>query len=249
MILPFIIFVVALHAWGRRKNRRIANTWAQAHTPALQKEFAVVGFTAPPNPSADEVSSEGLLQSSLAEKPVEILKEKTGQEFTTYATGRQNTAFVDIKLELIKRYNPMTYMVELILSILFESFKEPSERMEATSYSFDGREKDIVPVATQAAQEDLESRVKSLHSNYDGFVFAIVHKSHMRKLRDDRYDVSLTYTKDNAKLPAWATVMSESAEITDALVTPDLIKAIEQAGDEAFEYLIISDQPLDKPQK
>jgi hypothetical protein len=247
MILPFIIFVVILHAWGRRKNRRMANTWAKAHTPALQKEFAVVGFTGESNPTADEVSADGLLQSSLAEKPIEILKEKTGQEYATYASGRQNTAFVDVKLTLYKRYNPMTLIIESVLALLFDSFTGPLERMEATSYSFDGREKDLVPVATHAAQEDLEQRVKSLKSTYDGFVWAVVHKSHMRKLRDERYDVSLTFTKDNAKLPNWVTVMSESAEITDTLLTQDLIKAIEQAGEERFECLVVTDQPLEKP--
>lgn len=42
--------------------------------------------------------------------------------------------------------------------------------------------------------------------------------------------------------------MTESAEITDKLLTPELIKAIEQAGDD-FEYLIVTDQPVDKPKK
>ena len=53
----------------------------------------------------------------------------------------------------------------------------------------------------------------------------------MKRLRNDRYDVSITTTRDNAKLPNWATVMSESAEVTDALLTPELVKAIGEAGE------------------
>jgi hypothetical protein len=71
----------------------------------------------------------------------------------------------------------------------------------------------------------------------------------MKRLRDDRYDISLTTTKDHPKLPAWATVMSEANEITETLLTPDLIKAVHEAGDDAFEALIITDQPQDRPNK
>lgn len=70
----------------------------------------------------------------------------------------------------------------------------------------------------------------------------------MKKLREDRYDLSITFTKDNAKLPIWTTVMSESAEVTQTLLTDELASAVKQAGD-LFEYLIISDQPVDKPTK
>ena len=68
----------------------------------------------------------------------------------------------------------------------------------------------------------------------------------MKALRDERYDVSLTTTKDHPKLPIWATVMTESAEVTDFLLTPELVKAVEAAG-ELMNYLIITDQPIDKP--
>ena len=70
----------------------------------------------------------------------------------------------------------------------------------------------------------------------------------MRLLREERYDISLILPKDHEKLPAWTTVMSEAAEITETILTPDLAKAIEEAGD-LFEYLIITDQPVDKPTK
>jgi hypothetical protein len=42
--------------------------------------------------------------------------------------------------------------------------------------------------------------------------------------------------------------MSESAEVTDLLLSPELIKAVEEAG-ELLEHLIITDQPVDRPKK
>ena len=217
----------------------------------LEKEYASVGFGGRKAPTVDDVQSSGLAKSLTSDDlviPQELLKEKTAQEFVTYATGRQNVAFTDINVKLFKRYNPATLFIEFILGFLFESMAMPAERMEATSYAFDGREKDLVPARSQQQLEAIEAQGKSKSSIYDPFVFAVVHKDLMRKVRDDRYDISLTSTKDHAKLPVWATTMSESAEITEKLLTADLIKAVESAGD-AFEYLVVTDQPLDKPTK
>ena len=216
----------------------------KAHGPILEKEFALVGFGRRKAPAADGQQSSPLTEALESESvPQTLLKEKTAQEFVTYATGRQNVAFVDIKLTLYKRYNPATFLVEWIMSFFLDSIRAPTERMEATAYTFDGKEKDVVP-----KQKGQEQEIRVPQSSYDNFVWAVVHKEAMRNLRDDRYDISLTSTKDHAKLPAWATTMSESAEITDFFLTSELIKAIESAGD-AFEYLVVTDQPLDKPLK
>ncbi|KAL1954959.1 hypothetical protein VTO42DRAFT_417 [Malbranchea cinnamomea] len=238
-ILPFILFIVLWHVWGSRKNRRKAKVWVQAHLPTLQSEFAVVGYGGVPkeSPPASFVSDLDL--------PESLLKEKSLNEFTTYATGRQNLAFVDVSLKLLKRYNPMLILGDWFLGLFFESIPPLIEKAEITAYAFDGKEKDLVPHAPGDVEEP---KNKSSSSSYDGFVFAIVHKSVMRQLRHDRYDVSLTFTKDNPKLPEWATVMSEAAEITDMMLTPDLIKAVEAAGD-LFESLIVTDQPTLKPTK
>ncbi|KAA8648855.1 hypothetical protein EYZ11_007645 [Aspergillus tanneri] len=232
MVMPLILLIVVFHLWGTRKNRRKAREWAQAHAPALQSEFAVVGFGG--IPKSEDISSELV-------SPDTLLKEKSAQEFTSYATGRQNVAFVDISIKLPKRYNPVIYWTDQVFSFLFESWTAPTETYEAIAYTFDGKEKDVVPVPAQDT-----SSLKVNNSAYDGFIWAAVHKNHMRQFRQDRYDASMTFTKDNAKLPQWVTVMTESAEITDALLTPELIQAIEKAGDD-FKYLIITDQPIDKP--
>ncbi|KAG5293706.1 DUF1682 domain-containing protein [Histoplasma capsulatum G186AR] len=254
-VIPFIACLLLLHVWGMGKNRRKAKKWAQAHLPILQSEFAVVGYGgvgARRAPSADNVQAEGLPAAAASADlvvPESVLKEKTGTEFATYATGRQNVAFLDVSINLFRWYNPLYMLGDSVISMFLDSWPVPVERVQCTAYAFDGKERDLVPAPSAVEKELIEQRTKGANnSSYDGFVFAVVHKNCMRRLREDRYDISLTFTKDNPKLPEWATVMSESAEITELMLTADLIKAIEEAGED-FEYLIITDQPLDKPTK
>lgn len=237
IVLPFVLVIVLFHLWGTRKNRRRVREWAQAHGRTMQNEFAVVGFEGTHrSTSGDSITSELI-------SPDTMLKEKSPQEFSSYATGRQNVAFVDVSLKLPRRYNPVLYIAEYCFSFFFDSWPAPVERVEATAYSFDGKEKDLVPVPANDT-----SSLKVNNSTYDGFIWAVVHKNSMRTFRQDRYDASMTFTKDSPKLPPWVTVMTENAEITETLLTPELIKAIEQAGHD-LEYLIVTDQPLDKPTK
>jgi hypothetical protein len=245
IIFPFIVLVVLIHIWGTRKNRSKARQWIAKHAPALEQEYASVGFGGRRSPSLDTVQSDGLLKATSSDDyiiPDEILKENAANEFVTYATGRQNIAFLDIKLTLLKRYNPLIIIGEALTGFFFESLPATVERMEATAYSFDGNESKLVPTAKD------ESRKSAGNSTYDGFVWAIVNKDMMAHLRQDRYDISLTTTKDHAKLPPWATIMSESSEVTDVLLTPELIKAVQDCGD-LLDALVITDQPVDRPKK
>ena len=229
-ILAFIIAILAWHLYGTRKNRSKAKKWIEVSAPALEKEFSHVGFLGPRNSAAGNDYRKDL-------------KEKTPKDFSTYATGRQNVAFVDVNLTLTPTYSPVTLLVEYGLSLFFDSIPAPDERIDAILYPFDGKEALTVPGQLPGAQE-----LSKTKSTYDSFVWAVVNKDNMKQLRDDRYDVSLTSTKDHPKLPQWATVMSESAEVTELLLTPELVKAVETAGD-IFEYLIITDQPIDRPTK
>ncbi|GAP89618.1 putative duf1682 domain protein [Rosellinia necatrix] len=227
IILSVIAFICTLHFIGSRLNRSKAKAWAKAHTPLLTGEFSLVGFG-------------GLAISE--DESDKVLREKSLFEFASYATGRQNIAFMDVKLSLMKRFNPFVLIPDYIIGFLWEGYPSPEDSVGATIYPFDGREAQIVPGIPGAA----ELRSKDTKSTYDGFVWAIVNKSQMKELRDERYDVSITFTKDHAKLPIWTTVMSESAEVTSALLSDELVDAIEKAG-ELFDYLIITDQPLEKP--
>ncbi|KAI0603485.1 DUF1682 domain protein [Biscogniauxia sp. FL1348] len=226
-ILSIIAVIFTVHFIGTSLNRTKSKAWIKAHASVLTSEFALVGFGASPQSDPE---------------PEKLLKEKSLFEYASYATGRQNVAFMDIKLSLIKRFNPLMTVLESILGFFFDSFGSPEDVMEATIYPFDGREAQIVPALPGAA----EIRSKDAKSAYDGFVWAIVNKERMKQLREDRYDLSITFTKDNPKLPIWATVMSESAEITATFLTDELAAAVKKAGD-LLDYVIISDQPVDKP--
>jgi hypothetical protein len=243
VILLIIGVILSIHLWGTKTNRSKAKSWITAHAPALEKEFALVGF-GKSAPSIADAEGQGLTRSLLDDANVELLKEKSLNEFKTYASGRANVAFLDANITLHKRYNPFGMLIDYALSFFFDSMPSPTEKLNAVIYPFDGRENLIVPGLQVPGAHEL--RNKDTKSSYDGFVWAVVNKDTMRTLRDERYDVSITTTKDNAKLPVWATVMSEAAEITDLLLTPELIKAVEQAG-ELLQHLVISDQPVDKP--
>lgn len=240
IIFGLMVIVLLVHFVGTRLNRSKARAWAKAHAQLLAGEFALVGFGRVPAALASQedegAALEALASATTSSDPSTLVKENSLFEFASYATGRQNVAFVDTKLKLIKRFNPFMVIAEYILSFFLESQPAPSDTLEATLYPFDGKETLTVPGLTGGANK----------STYDGFVWAIVNKDRMKGVRDDRFDVSITFTKDHAKLPPWLTVMSESAEITEALLTPELIKAAEVAG-ESLDYLIISDQPIDKP--
>ncbi|ESZ93232.1 putative UPF0674 endoplasmic reticulum membrane protein [Sclerotinia borealis F-4128] len=245
IILGLLIIIVSIHLFGTSTNRKKAKKWMTAHAPVLRKEFALVGFggRAPTIEETEREETANSLAKQL-ELPEDMLKEKSLQEYATYATGRQNIAFLDVNIKLFKRYNPFALILEYGFSLFFDTVATPIERMEAVLYPFDGRENLTVPGQAPGA---LELR-KGTKSTYDNFVWAIVNKETMKQLRDSRYDVSITGTKDSPKLPNWATVMSESAETTEFLLTPELIKAVEMAGD-LLEHLIITDQPIDQPLK
>lgn len=240
-ILVCIGIVLVLHMIGARLNRSKARKWAQAHAVAIASEFALVGFEGVSPVHADK-SGDELVEALSGERAGEVLKEKSLFEFATYATGRQNVAFMDAKLTLKKRFSPFTTIVESALGFFSESFAPPEDSLEAILYPFDGMEANTVPGIPGAA----ELKVKDSKSTFDGFVWAIVNKERMKQIRDDRYDLSITSTRDHAKLPIWLTTMTESAEITDTLLTPELIKAAEGAG-ELLDYFIVTDQPVEKP--
>ncbi|RYC58571.1 hypothetical protein CHU98_g7639 [Xylaria longipes] len=227
VILAIIAVICTMHFIGSRLNRAKSKAWAKAHAPLLTSEFAQVGF------GGSRISGD---------ESDKVLKEKSLFEYASYATGRQNVAFMDVKISLMKRFNPLVLFPDFIIGFLFDSYPIPEDSLGATIYPFDGKEAQIVPGVPGAA----ELRSKDSKSAFDGFVWAVVNKHQMKQLREERYDVSITFTKDHPKLPIWTTVMSESAEITSALLTDELVDAINKAGD-LFDYLVITDQPVEKP--
>ncbi|KAK4946944.1 hypothetical protein LTR10_014086 [Elasticomyces elasticus] len=251
VIIPIILVALLVHFWGTRRNRSRAKKWMAVHAPLLDREFALVGYNQVPKatPYSEGVQGDSLLAASAKlpgdNVPDDMLKEKAAWEYETYATGRQNVAFMDVKIFMKRWMNPVMMIAEEVAGLVSESVKPKPERMEAVLYTFDGKEKEFVPPPVPGSEETGKTKAVG-NSTYDAFVFAVVNKLAMRKLREERYDLSLTFTKDSPKLPNWATVMSESGEVTDMMLTKDLIDAVTKAGD-LLEYLIVTDQPTDKP--
>ncbi|GAB0133971.1 hypothetical protein EsDP_00002359 [Epichloe bromicola] len=232
VILAMAAFIFLFHILGARANRSKAKAWIRANAPVLHKEFALVGFGGVPTLDSKDI------------KPESLIKEKSLFEFATYASGRQNVAFLDVKLTMTKKFNPILGLVETAASFFSDMFAPPQDAVEAFLYPFDGKENLTLPALPGAE----EARARDTKSMYDGFVWALVHKDSMRRLREERYDVTLAATKENSKLPPWLVIMSESAEVTDTLLTSELIDVVKAAGDD-FEYLVVSDQPIEKPAK
>jgi hypothetical protein len=225
IILTFVVVVVIVHFIGATRNRNIAKKWFKRVANVLKDEYALVGF-----------GTQAREYTETEEPEYDALREVSTNEFTSYVSGRENVAYIDINLFLLRRINPLIIIGEYITALFIETMVTPKERAIYTITPFDGDEKELAVEVTGPVKK----------STYDNFVFAIVKKDIMQYLRETCYDLSLAVTKDHAKLPPWAAVLSESAEITDTLLTNDLVKAITLAGDQ-FEFLKVTDQPEDKP--
>lgn len=220
-ILLLIAVVVAVHLWGSRRNRNIAKGFIASIAPVLTKEFAVVGFTNTPNTvPTDKFDLNAAVRSN------------TNTEFVSYATGRQNIATMHTAINLQRRNNPITWAVEAFLSFVIDSVAPPADTITVTITPFDGAE------PTKVAGS----------SKYDSFVWALVNKRHMRRVRDERYDLSLTRTSDWEGLPNWLAVMGESKEVGDMCLYKELKEVVQECGD-FLEFLAISDMPKEKPTK
>ncbi|KAK9383900.1 uncharacterized protein V2V93DRAFT_319174 [Kockiozyma suomiensis] len=141
-------------------------------------------------------------------------------DYVFYATGRLNIASLHGRFALKTRHNIIMLIFDYVFSFLATS-PLPSDKLELT----------VTPAAT-----------------YDNFIFAVVHKDSMKRVRETNYDISLTRTTDSAKLPVCFTVMSEAAEVTDTFFTPALLAALANAQN-VLEYLVLSDLPSERPSK
>ncbi|RPB02090.1 DUF1682-domain-containing protein, partial [Choiromyces venosus 120613-1] len=218
-VLILLFSILGFHFWGTRRNRAIAKKFFGSISPVLSQEFAYVGFD-----PFGRANTEQVVTADYA------LKENHPLEFITYASGRQNIAFMHTTIKLQRRSNPITWFGEHLFAFFFESVPAPTDNATVTISPFDGQ----------------DAGKGGPSSKYDNFVWALVNKNQMKKWREDRYDLSLTRTSDWDGLPNWLAVMSESKEIGDTILTKELKEAVVGCQD-ILEYLIVSDQPVDKP--
>ncbi|KAF3313249.1 hypothetical protein TWF173_006208 [Orbilia oligospora] len=228
-IIGFLTLMVTWHFIGVSVNRKIAKKWVLKNVPLLQREYARVGFQR--TLTTTEEAKEDVAAGKFVGNEKDMIREESSQEFVHYTSGRMNVLSTVFNIKLKGRGNPFLWCFEVVTSFFMDSFAAPSDTVTITTYTSDGAD---------------ASKTGGHNSRYDGFVWGVVNKKAMATHRSARYDLSLTKTVDTPKLPAWLTVMTESAEITDTMLTKDLIAAIEKIGN-GFQYLAITDQPIDKP--
>lgn len=158
------------------------------------------------------------------------VKPITHTEFVSYASGRQNIAFVHTSIRLQARNNPIMWAMEYFLAFFMDSIPTPADIITFTMSPFDGS----------------EPGKATGNSKYDSFVWALVNKRQMRRVREERYDLSLTRTSDWEGLPSWLAVMGESKEVGDMCLYKELKEVVQECGD-FLEYLAVTDMPKEKP--
>lgn len=122
-------------------------------------------------------------------------------------------------------------LIENIVGFLFDSMPTPKDMAVITFSPFDG------------------GNGTGQSTKYDNFVFGFVNKNCIKKYREERYDMSLAKTSEGTVLglPNWSMTLSEGAEMTTILKTDELLKAVADAGDDGFEFLLATDQPIERP--
>jgi len=144
--------------------------------------------------------------------------------FYTFVTGRRNIVYGNISLKMFPRHDPFTIVLDTIGSVLNSSMYEmPADRVEGELL---------------------------ISEDYDKFIWAIVHKNHLRKLRSNRYDLGFTKTSDHKGMGKSFSVMTEVSEITDIILAklPDLVTTV-AACDRILDYVILTDQPEEIPSR
>ncbi|BFZ55231.1 hypothetical protein PYCC9005_002271 [Savitreella phatthalungensis] len=150
-----------------------------------------------------------------------LLKD-TQTRFISYASGRKNVESVHVDITTKPRHD---LLVGYVFSSIYGLYFDQPSLVDRLELNFT-LPRDNVP---------------------DGFVWAVVHKEVMRRLRLSDWDLQFTKTQDLPdKLPREFVCMNELAETNDRLLTADFVTAIQGAKD-CLEYVVVSDQPVKQP--
>ena len=86
---------------------------------------------------------------------------------------------------------------------------------------------------------------------YDSFVLAVLHKNSSSYLRTAGYDLSQFLRPSHVPgLPEHIRIFTESHEITETIINQDILQVLcSPSGKFLFQELIITDQPVKRPEK
>lgn len=145
----------------------------------------------------------------------------SAENYSSYATGRENIAKVNIDFKIRPRNNIFVWVIEGVLSFFTEFVQKPIDKVDIVIYP---------------------------NFQYDNFISAIVSKLGMNDFRKFNYFLSLTKTSDSSKLPESFVFMSEGSEFQEKILTDDLVDSLSVESASYLRYLSFTDQATEKPE-
>lgn len=143
------------------------------------------------------------------------------ESYSSYATGRENIASVNVVIRLAPRQNIFIWIMELLLGYFTDSVPAPKDRAEI--------------VLTPSV-------------DYENFIAAVVSKLGMSEYRKLNYYLSLTRTADNAKLPESFVQMGEVAEFLEKTLTDKFASSFKFSMASFVRFVAFTDQPIERPE-
>ncbi|KAL1411050.1 hypothetical protein Q8F55_001997 [Vanrija albida] len=146
-----------------------------------------------------------------------------------YATGRRNVLALHATLTLLPYHDILTLLFELTWSII-----EPT---------YDVGEGLVFNLTLGRGNAGLQGEGLG--------VWALVNKNSLKKVKEQRYDLSFPRLHESASVPVTHTVFSEHSDVNDVVFkTPNVgVKEVlaDPVAADVLKYLIITDQPSERP--
>lgn len=196
--IAFTLSFVVLFKIGDWYNTKLVTSFLAGINDTLSKNFYQVGTS-----------------------KTELYIKDSCENFSSYATGRENIAKVNIDFKLRPRNNIFVWVIEGIMSYFTEFVQKPIDKVDIVIYP---------------------------NFQYDNFISAIVSKLGMNDFRKFNYFLSLTKTSDSSKLPESFVFMSEGSEFQDKILTDELVNSLDIESASYIRYLSFTDQPTEKPE-
>lgn len=146
------------------------------------------------------------------------LSKDTSDSYISYVSGRKNIESGNINISTFPRHD---IIIGLPLRAVYGMYFDQETIRDRLTISF------------------------KLPAAFDGFVFGVLHKNVMRYQRSSNWDLQFAKTND-APFSNSFVYMTEAAEITEKMMSKELIQVITDMED-SLEYIVLSDQPTKQP--
>ncbi|KAF5370112.1 hypothetical protein D9758_001041 [Tetrapyrgos nigripes] len=165
-----------------------------------------------------------ILQRQFSKPSLGKLMRDGYSDFFNFSTGRRNVASLHVIFSL-RPYHDLAQMIFQFAKGMIDVQYQPKDDLQLDFKLF-----------PEALPHD--------------FVWAVVAKDELRTIKDDRWDLTFTKTTDNPVLPSTLSVMSEFADVTEAIFKahPALLNVLKDPENlRYFRSLSVTDQSRDRP--